>query len=66
MSTGDLSVDLPADNQRFVCTQCGAIDLLDLAYARKDYTSVGAPLLCTKCQTGVWHDHFTMELVEQD
>lgn len=49
--------------QQFVCDKCNTVDGVELAYPRGPVKD-GKPLkewLCTKCQTGEWHDLFERE-----
>lgn len=45
---------------KFVCDKCSNIDILELAYGSQDVSNK-KELLCTRCQTGKWHDLFPEE-----
>lgn len=47
----------------FVCDRCGGVDGVELAYplGTKVKGEFLKTLLCTKCQTGVWHNLFALE-----
>lgn len=46
--------------KEFVCTKCGIVDLISLAYPNGKPND-GSGLTCTKCNTGQWHDLFEPE-----
>ncbi len=49
--------------QQFVCTKCGCVDHMDLAYPREQPQ---APLTCTSCQGRPWHGLFPREKYDPD
>ncbi len=46
-------------NELFVCAKCQNVDLVSLVFPRTGLPPEPAMQLCTKCQTGHWHCHFT-------
>lgn len=42
----------------FVCDVCATVDVIEVAYTELSPPQPGGQWRCTKCQTGVWHDHF--------
>lgn len=41
----------------FVCSHCGCVDDIELAFAGQ-FPLVAEKQLCTFCKTGTWHDMF--------
>lgn len=53
----------------FVCDKCNSVDAIDFAYPDGLLSKDGTPptkYICTKCQTGEWHDFFDKEVYRPD